>query len=210
MKKGLFISIEGLDGAGKSTQMQFMKSFFQEKGLEVLITREPGGTIIGEKVRSIILDKQHEEMASTTEALLYAASRAQHVTQVILPALKEGKVVLCDRFVDSSIAYQGVGRQLGYHVIKTINDFATQGLSPDLTIFFDIPPEVTLQRINREEVDRLEQEKIDFHRAVYDAYIDLAKQDSARIKVIKADRAIDGIKKDVEKLLIKIIGEGIL
>ncbi|AKL93589.1 thymidylate kinase Tmk [Clostridium aceticum] len=210
MKKGLFISVEGLDGAGKSTQMQYMKTFFEGKGLEVLITREPGGTIIGEKIRGIILDKEYKEMAATTEALLYAASRAQHVTELILPALGEGKVVLCDRFVDSSIAYQGVGRQLGHHAIKSINDFATQGLVPSLTIFFDIAPEITLQRISTKEVDRLEQEKIDFHKAVYNAYIDLAKQHPSRIKIIKADRNIEGIKEDVEKLLIKMMEEGIL
>lgn len=204
MKKGLFISIEGLDGAGKSTQMAFIKDFFEKRGLEVLLTREPGGTIIGEKIRSIILDKAYQEMADTTEALLYAASRAQHVQEVILPALQEGKVVLSDRFVDSSIAYQGGGRGLGQEAVKAINDFATQGLQPDLTIFFDIPPETSLKRIDVEKIDRLEQEKLDFHSQVYKTYLELAKKDPSRMKVVKADREIEAIRQDIEKLLTQL------
>lgn len=204
MKKGLFISIEGLDGAGKSTQMAFIKNFFEKRGLEVLLTREPGGTIIGEKIRSIILDKAYQEMADTTEALLYAASRAQHVQEVILPALQEGKVVLSDRFVDSSIAYQGGGRGLGQEAVKAINDFATQGLQPDLTIFFDIPPETSLKRIDVEKIDRLEQEKLDFHSQVYKTYLELAKKDPSRMKVVKADREIEAIRQDIEKLLTQL------
>lgn len=204
MKKGLFISIEGLDGAGKSTQMAFIKNFFEKRGLEVLLTREPGGTIIGEKIRSIILDKAYQEMADTTEALLYAASRAQHVQEVILPALQEGKVVLSDRFVDSSIAYQGGGRGLGQEAVKAINDFATQGLQPDLTIFFDIPPETSLKRIDVEKIDRLEQEELDFHSQVYKTYLELAKKDPSRMKVVKADREIEAIRQDIEKLLTQL------
>lgn len=205
MKKGLFISIEGLDGAGKSTQMAFMEKFFQQRGFEVLLTREPGGTIIGEKIRDIILDRQYQEMADTTEALLYAASRAQHVKELIVPALQEGKVVLCDRFVDSSIAYQGGGRRLGKEAVKAINDFATQGLKPNLTIFFDISPETSLKRIDSKKVDRLEQEKIDFHMTVYNTYLDLAKKDPSRMKVVKADRGITAISKDIEDLLLPLI-----
>ena len=205
MKKGLFISIEGLDGAGKSTQMEFMERFFQEKGFKVLLTREPGGTIIGEKIRDIILDKQYQEMADTTEALLYAASRAQHVKEVIIPALQEGKVVLCDRFVDSSIAYQGGGRGLGLEEVKAINAFATQGLKPHLTIFFDVSPETSLKRIDLEKVDRLEQEKIDFHRTVYNTYLALAKKEANRMKVLKAGRGIDAISKDIENMLRELL-----
>ncbi|SDJ81490.1 dTMP kinase [Natronincola ferrireducens] len=208
MKKGLFISIEGLDGSGKSTQIQYMKRFMEDKGFEVLLTREPGGTVIGEKIRDIILDKQHQEMADTTEVLLYAASRAQHVQQFILPALQEGKVVLCDRFVDSSIAYQGGGRKLGCSLVKEINRFATQGLKPDLTIFFDISPVTSLQRISSKEIDRLEQEKIDFHEAVYNAYKELCREEPHRIKVVKADRDIEAISRDIQGLLIKLIKEG--
>lgn len=207
MKKGLFITIEGLDGAGKSTQIHFMKEFLEKRGLTVLLTREPGGTPIGEKIRDIILDKNHLEMASTTEALLYAASRAQHVAEVILPALDRGEIVLCDRFVDSSMVYQGRGRNLGYDTVKKINDFATQGLEPDLTIFFDIHPEISLQRINtRGKGDRLEQEKFSFHHAVYEGYMDLAKMYSHRIKIVRADRDIQEIRSDIEKMLKELLG----
>jgi len=134
VNKGLFITIEGPDGAGKSTQIIFIKKFLEEKGYEVLLTREPGGTVIGEKIRGLLLDKSHQEMSDITEALLYAASRAQHVAELIIPALSEGKIVLCDRFVDSSIVYQGKGRGLGLESITNINDFATCGLKPNLTI----------------------------------------------------------------------------
>ncbi|SET23750.1 thymidylate kinase [Natronincola peptidivorans] len=205
MTKGLFISIEGLDGAGKSTQINFMKRFLEDKGLEVLITREPGGTIIGEKIREIILDKQHQEMADTTEALLYAAARAQHVKEFILPALREGKVVLCDRFVDSSIAYQGGGRRLGQEEVKAINDFATQRLEPNLTMFFDISPETSLKRIDVKDIDRLEQEKIEFHRTVYNTYLDLAKKYPERMRIVKADKGIEEIKQEVEVILKELI-----
>lgn len=205
MKKGLFISIEGLDGAGKSTQMQFIKEFLEKRSFQVLLTREPGGTNIGEKIREILLDPQHQEMADMTEALLYAASRAQHVEEFILPALKEGKVVLCDRFVDSSIAYQGGARGLGQQAVKDINSFATRGLQPNLTIFFDISPEISLGRIHPEKVDRLEQEKVEFHKGVYDTYLSLAKENPNRIKIVKADRGISEISQDIENILVELI-----
>ena len=205
MKKGLFISIEGLDGAGKSTQMKFIKEFLEKKGYKVLITREPGGTNIGEKIRDILLDKEHGEMTDMTEALLYAASRCQHVGEFILPALKKGYVVLCDRFLDSSIAYQGGARKLGVQKIKDINKFATGGLEPDLTIFFDIPPEISLERIPLEEIDRLEQEKIEFHREVYNTYILLAKEEPYRIKAVRAHREVLEISQDIEEILIELI-----
>lgn len=204
MKKGLFISIEGLDGAGKSTQMQFIKEFLEKRSFQVLLTREPGGTNIGEKIREILLDPQHQEMADMTEALLYAASRAQHVEEFILPALKEGKVVLCDRFVDSSIAYQGGARGLGQQAVKDINSFATRGLQPNLQIF-DISPEISLGRIHPEKVDRLEQEKVEFHKGVYDTYLSLAKENPNRIKIVKADRGISEISQDIENILVELI-----
>ncbi|KAB3537822.1 dTMP kinase [Alkaliphilus pronyensis] len=209
--KGKFITIEGMDGAGKSTQIQFMKRYLEDKGYKVLITREPGGTIIGEKTRAVILDNKHKEMDSRTEALLYAASRAQHVSQIIIPALQRGEVVLCDRYVDSSMVYQGKGRDLGYKPIKMINDFATQGLEPDLTVLLDIDPTLSLQRIiARGEGDRLEGEKIQFHVAVHNAYMDLAKMYPNRIKVVNANGKIEDIRIEVEKLLKNIFkGESI-
>lgn len=208
MNKGLFITIEGPDGAGKSTQVPFLKRTLEEKGYNVVLTREPGGTVIGEKIRELLLDKTNKEMSDTTEALLYAASRAQHVAELILPALKEGKVVLCDRFVDSSIAYQGEGRGLGMGPIENINDFATMGLKPDLTIFLDIDPEKGLKRVKAtKEVDRLEQEKLDFHRKVYKGYKELAKKDPKRIKVIDASQTMEEVSRDIEREIKILIGE---
>jgi len=208
MNKGLFITIEGPDGAGKSTQIPFIQRFLEEKGYKVLLTREPGGTVIGEKIRGILLDKNHQEMSDITEALLYSASRAQHVTEVIMPALNEGIVVLCDRFVDSSIVYQGKGRGLGLESIKNINDFATCGLTPDLTILLDIDPEIGLKRVKAtKEVDRLEQEKLDFHRKVYEGYKELVNMYPERIKVITANQPIEEVNKDIENKLKILIGE---
>lgn len=202
MDKGIFITIEGPDGAGKSTQIPHIKSFLEKKGYQVLLTREPGGTIIGEKIRQLLLDKNHREMSPIAEALLYAASRAQHVDQVIAPALKAGKVVLCDRFVDSSIAYQGRGRQLGLEPIIKVNEFATSKLEPDLTIFLDIDPEEGLDRAKiKGEVDRLEGEKLDFHKRVYGGYIELVKMYPNRIKLIKANRPVDEVSREIEAYL---------
>lgn len=204
--KGIFITIEGLDGAGKTTQIRYIKEFLEKKGYEVLVTREPGGTIIGEKIRNIILDKEHMEMSGMTEALLYAASRSQHVSQVIIPALERNVVVLCDRFVDSSLVYQGAGRGLGYEVIKTINDFATNFLEPNLTIFFDIPPEITIERIRASrQSDRLEQEEIYFHNKVYNEYIELSKKFQNRIKIVKANNTIENIKSDIEVIIKELL-----
>lgn len=202
LREGIFISIEGLDGAGKSTQIKLMEDFFRSRNREVFLTREPGGTKIGEKIRQIILDKANHEMAATTEALLYAASRGQHVKEIILPALKEGKVVVSDRFVDSSIAYQGGGRCLGEESIKMINDFATNGLEPDLTIFFNIDPTISLKRIKEDEIDRLEDEKIDFHKTVYRTYLNLARTNPKRIKIVKADEDVATISQEIEKILL--------
>lgn len=208
MREGLFITIEGPDGAGKSTQIPFIKEFLEKKGYKVLLTREPGGTVIGEKIRQLVLDKNHQEMSDITEALLYAASRAQHVAELIIPALNEGKIVLCDRFVDSSIVYQGKGRELGIGAIRDINTFATAGLEPDLTILLDIDPEIGLKRVKAtKEIDRLEQEKLDFHRKVYEGYKELINMHPDRIKVVKADQSIENISKDIEHKLKILLGE---
>lgn len=199
MHKGIFITIEGLDGSGKSTQIPYIKKLLEEKGYEVVLTREPGGTKIGEKIRQILLDNDCKEMSAVTEALLYAASRAQHVEELIIPALEEGKVVLCDRFADSSTAYQGMGRGLGPEAIININKFATRGLMPDITILLDIDPKIGLNRVKiTKEADRLEQEKIDFHKRVYKGYKDLANMYPNRIKVIKADKTIEEISREIE------------
>ena len=166
MKRGLFITLEGPDGSGKSTQIEFLKAYFQERNLPCVFTREPGGTAIGEKLRNIILDKENQEMCDMAEALLYAAARAQHVQQLIRPALEAGKIVVCDRFIDSSIAYQGYGRNLG-DVVRIINELAVDGCMPDVTFLMELSPEIGKSRISEDNQDRLEQEKLEFHDKVY-------------------------------------------
>lgn len=196
MEKGLFITLEGPDGSGKSTQIEYLKQYFDHKGIETIFTREPGGTDIGEKLRNIILDKENGEMCDMTEALLYAASRAQHVNQLIKPALKGGKVVVCDRFIDSSIAYQGYGRKLG-DAVRMINEFAIDGCMPDITFLMEISPEIGKSRIKSESQDRLELEKIEFHNRVYAGYREIAEFYPERFVEIDAERDKLSIKKDI-------------
>ena len=204
MARGLFISIEGPDGSGKSTQLNNIKKFFQERDTETIFTREPGGTIIGEKIREVLLDKSHVEMDPMTEAMLDAAARAQHVAQVIKPALAEGKVVVCDRFVDSSIAYQGYGRQLGDSV-EIINNYAVAGCMPDLTILMKLDPSIGKNRIGSRDQDRLELEKDAFHTSVFEGYLALEKKYPDRIIGIDASRTIEDIKGDIYKKLEEVL-----
>jgi len=207
MGKGLFISIEGPDGSGKSTQIENIKHFFAEKNMEIVFTREPGGTAIGEKIRELILDRTHTEMDSMTETLLYAAARAQHVAQVIRPAIDAGKIVICDRFVDSSIAYQGYGRKLGKSV-EEINRFAVDGCMPDVTFLMKLDPRVGRGRIDEKVQDRLEMEKDAFHLAVFEGYLELEKQYPGRIVGIDASRTIDQIKLDIYEKLEALLKDG--
>ncbi|MDY5607357.1 MAG: dTMP kinase [Lentihominibacter sp.] len=192
MREGYFISFEGGDGSGKSTQIQILREFLEERGYDVILTREPGGTPISEKIRSIILDKANSEMDDMTEALLYAAARAQLVSQVIRPALEEGKVVICDRFVDSSMAYQAYARGLGDSV-KTINAFAVGDCLPDLTILLKVNPQVGSSRIGNRERDRIELASSDFHKKVYEGYLQLEKLYPERIVGIDAADTIENI-----------------
>lgn len=205
MSKGIFISLEGPDGAGKTTQIGYIREYFEAKGKEVLITREPGGTAISEKLREILLDKANMEMADTTEMLIYAAARAQLVAQVIKPALDQGKIVISDRFVDSSIAYQGFGRDLGDQV-RIVNLSATAGLEPDLTIFIDIDPEKGRARIGKESLDRMEQEKADFHRKVYEGYKQICESCPTRIMVIDGDRTKEEVRDNITDILDTFFG----
>ncbi|MCF0151059.1 MAG: dTMP kinase [Firmicutes bacterium] len=191
--KGLFISFEGPDGSGKTTQIRLLTEHCTQKGLKVLSTREPGGTPISEKIREIILDNRNKEMAPAAEALLYAASRAQLVDQVIKPALQEGTIVLSDRFMDSSIAYQGYGRGLGDGV-RVINEFAIQDLQPDLTFFLNVDPAVGKKRVLAEGApDRMESEAMTFHNKVYQGYLELSRIYQDRYVVIDAARSIEEI-----------------
>lgn len=195
---GLFISVEGPDGSGKTTLVEKL-SHQLELMLKVplVVTREPGGSNIAEKIREVIIDPNNLEMDERTEALLFAASRRQHVIEKIKPALKAGEVVLCDRFVDSSIAYQGAGRKIGVKEITTINQFATENLSPDLTLYLDIDAQIGLNRIgskdsNREK-DRLELEAISFHNRVRSAYLDLLEKNPERIQQIDASQSMEQV-----------------
>ena len=200
MKKGLFISIEGPDGSGKSTQIKNIRRFFKDKGIDIIFTREPGGTAIGERIRRIILDRDCPEMDDMTEALLYAAARAQHVAQVIKPALEEGKIVICDRFVDSSIAYQGYGRKIGTPV-EVINNYAIGGCMPDVTFLMKMDPKVGRRRIAAANQDRLERERDDFHIRTFEGYLELEKKYPERIVGIDASRSIEEIKSDIYRKL---------
>lgn len=205
MDRGLFITFEGPDGSGKTTQINRLRNFIEEKGYDALLTREPGGTAISEKIREIILDKNNMEMDYMTEALLYAASRAQHVAQVIKPALEAGRSVICDRFMDSSIVYQGYGRKLG-DCVRIINEYAVRGCFPDITFLLKVDPEIGKGRIRADQQDRLELEKLDYHRAVYKAYEDLEKQYPERIIGIDASRSIDEISREIQTHIDKLLG----
>ena len=203
---GMFITLEGPDGSGKSTVSRMLVSYLRDRGFRVTLTREPGGTDISEEIRHIILDTKNTEMKSTTEALLYAASRAQHVGEKIIPAMEADRVVVCDRFVLSSLVYQGIGRGLGVDTIKELNDFATTGLEPDLILFFDIDPKVALTRkTKRSKADRLENENLEFHRSVYEGYKSLLDLYGDRVKVIDAKNSkrnvFEQVKNAVNDLL---------
>ncbi|WP_352420340.1 dTMP kinase [Proteiniborus sp.] len=187
--KGLFITLEGPDGSGKSTIARLLADYLKEKGYDVVTTREPGGTKISEDIRDIILDTNNTNMSYVTEALLYAASRAQHVSQKIRPAIESGKVIICERFVLSSLVYQGIARGLGIEKVKEINDFAIQGINPDLILFFDIPPDVALKRkTKKNQGDRLEREKLEFHKKVYEGYLSLIDIYKEKINLIDATK----------------------
>lgn len=204
MKRGLFITLEGPDGSGKTTQMESIRAFLNQRGEKAIITREPGGTPIGEKLREIILSRESEEMDPLAEAMLYAAARAQHVTQVIKPAIEEGIHVICDRFIDSSIAYQGYGRGLGDSV-SIINAYAVQGWMPDITFLLKLDPALGRKRIEEEARDRIEMEKAEFHSRVFAGYRELERQFPDRIIGIDAAREIeeiaDEIRGHIERLL---------
>ncbi len=206
MKRGYFISFEGGDGSGKSTQIKKLKQYFEGRNYQVVLTREPGGTDIGEKIRQVILDPANERMTPVAEALLYAASRAQHVEEVIKPAIAEGKIVICDRFVDSSIAYQGYARGLG-ECVSAINAYAVDGCMPDITFLMKLKPQVGSNRIKNREKDRIELESEDFHMNVYKGYEELEKKFPQRIISIDAEGTVDDIAhqivKNVEVLMMK-------
>ncbi|MFA9397010.1 MAG: dTMP kinase [Clostridiaceae bacterium] len=207
MSRGLLITFEGPDGSGKTTQINLLKTYFENRGENVICVREPGGTSISEKIRAVILDNENEDMHPMCEALLYAASRAQLVHQVIKPSIENGDMVICDRFVESSIVYQGIGRGLGEDKIREINEAAVNGLKPDVTIMIMIPYEEGLKRKKKQRnLDRLENSGEEFHKKVYDGYVKI-DQKYDTIKVINGDRNKMQVHKDVLDLIKKIILE---
>lgn len=202
MKKKFFISFEGPDGSGKTTIIKLLSEYLQDNNYDVVLTREPGGSNIAEKIRDIVLDPENTKLSYQTEALLYAASRAQHFHDIIKPALQDKKIVLCDRFLDSSLVYQGIGRKLGVKEVLDINKFAIEDTLPDYTFFFDVDPLVGLERIHQNgsrEVNRLDLEDDAFHQRVYDGYHDIVSKDKKRFVVIDANNDIDQVLQDTIK-----------
>ncbi|KPL00504.1 MAG: hypothetical protein AMJ91_04465 [candidate division Zixibacteria bacterium SM23_73_3] len=183
---GFFITFEGIDFCGKTTQARRLGSYLRRNGYEVLVVREPGGDRIAERIRRILLSRKNSEMTALTELLLYEAARSQLTQRVILPALKEGKVVICDRYSDSSLAYQGYGRGLSKKMIKSLNNISTFGLSPDLTILLDVSVKTFFKRRKKEKIerDRLEKERLEFHQRIREGYLTIARQNRKRIKVV--------------------------
>ncbi|HYA14568.1 MAG TPA: dTMP kinase [Syntrophales bacterium] len=206
MKMGRFISFEGIEGCGKTTQIKLAGEYLKQNNIPFIITEEPGGTPIGRRIREILLNKgAGEEICKETEILLFSAARAQHVKDVIIPSLKKGTVVLCDRFYDATIAYQGFGRGLDINLIRFLNDFSSSNIKPDLTFLFDLPVEVGLKRaVNRISrmkeglaEDRFEREDLEFHIRVREGYLFLARQDDKRFRIIDSARDIETIHREV-------------
>lgn len=200
----LFITLEGPEGSGKSSVMEKVYERLLSEGYEIVKTREPGGTPIGEQIRNVILNQDNTKMDIRTECLLFAASRRQHLVEKIWPSLKQGKLVFCDRYLDSSLAYQGYARKLGIDNVLNVNLFATENTFPDLTLFFDVAPEIGLERINKNhnrEVNRLDVEKLEFHKNVYQGYITLLNMYPERIKRIDASKPFNEVVEDTYNLI---------
>lgn len=205
-RPGLFITFEGGDGAGKSTQAALLESWLRDQGRVVLRTREPGGTPLGDQLRAIVLH-EHGQIAPRAEALLYAADRAHHIETVVRPALSAGDVVVQDRYIDSSVAYQGVARGLGADAIRSLSEWAADGLAPDLTIVLDLDPLVGRARVSssRGRLDRLEAEALAFHEAVRSAFLAMAESEPSRFLVVDATRAPDAIAGDIRSAVAPLI-----
>lgn len=208
MRKGLLITFEGNDGSGKTTVSKRVYEALKKKGYPVIYTREPGGIDIAEQIRRVILDPANTAMDERTEALLYAASRRQHLVEKIIPALSKGEIVLCDRFVDSSLAYQGVGRGIGMDAVWNINEFAIEGHMPDATIFLSIPLELGLQRVaDRGNLDRMDQESLTFHEKVAQGYELVKERFLDRMEIIDASQDVDSVSDQAQRVCERIITE---
>ena len=208
MKKGLFITLEGPDGSGKTTVANILCEKLEKMGYELIHTREPGGNEIAEQIRNVILDPKNTNMDARTEALLYAASRRQHLVEKVVPAINEGKIVICERFLDSSLAYQGYGRNLGVESIYQINAFAIDGHMPDLTIYLDINEEVGLSRLeSRTQKDRLDVESVAFHHRVNEGYKEIVKKFPERIKIVDASQPLEDVVNNSLNIILKLLND---
>ena len=202
MTQGLFITFEGPDGCGKTTQMNLLAQYFEKKGKKVVLTREPGGKGLGEKVREILLN-YNGEVSDRCESFLFLADRAQNIDIIVKPAVEKGEIVLCDRHIDSTVAYQGYGRGLDLNEINILNNLATGGKKPDLTLVFDVDVETSMKRVGKEK-DRMESAGIDFHNRVRNGYLELAKQEPTRINVLDATKTIEEIHEKVIEIIEKL------
>ena len=203
MKKGLFITFEGADGCGKTTQINMLKNYLENQGYQVVLTREPGAKGLGEKVREILLNYEGT-VSDRCESFLFLADRAQNIDIIVNPAVNEGKIVLCDRHIDSTVAYQGYGRGLDIGRIKMLNNIATNGRKPDLTIVFDIDVETSMQRVGKNK-DRMESAGTEFHNRVRDGYLKIAKEEPERIKVVNSIQTVNDVFEEVKKIVNKYL-----
>lgn len=203
MSKGLFITFEGCDGCGKTTQLELLAKFLEEKGYDVIVTREPGAKGLGTKLREILLNYDGE-VSSNCESFLFLADRAQHIDTLVKPAIENGKIVLCDRHIDSTVAYQGYGRGINLEQINYLNNLATSGLKPDLTLLFDVDTETSMQRVGKNK-DRMESAGIEFQEKVRHGYLELAKEESKRIKVFNSKKTIEQLHQEVLNTIAPLI-----
>jgi dTMP kinase len=201
----VFISFEGVDGAGKGTQLKLLLEYLEEKGVPYVFTREPGGTPLAERIRETVLDPAYKGMSVITEAFLFAASRADHVANVIRPALQAGKNVICDRYVDSSMVFQAFAGGLPPEFVAQINEMATGGLKPHRTIMLDVPTGVARERLNSRELDRIEQQNDFYHQQVREGYLELAKAEPRRFKIVDATRDVNTVQAQVRQLVDEIL-----
>ncbi len=200
--KGLFVTLEGIEGSGKSTHLEYVVGYLQENNKEVVSTREPGGTLVGEKIRDLLLDKSLPNMQVETELMLMFAARVEHVKTVIEPALSQGKFVVCDRFFDATYAYQGYGREINVERIDQLRQFSIGDLQPDLTLLLDVTLEVSESRVEaRGERDRFENEKIAFYEKVRHGYLNIAKNQPERVKIINATKSIDDVQENIKNCI---------
>jgi dTMP kinase len=199
---GCFITVEGIEGVGKSTNLDFIRCLLEEQGKELVLTREPGGTALGEEIRGLLLDHRHDGMCADAELLLMFAARAEHLARVIRPALAAGKWVLCDRFTDATFAYQGGGRGLGLDRVTVLADWVHPGLRPDLTLLLDLPAELGLMRAGqRNPADRFEKEEIAFFERVRSAYLQLAAREPERFRVVSAEPPLEQVQRELRRVM---------